>query len=328
MPTSPFPPWAALPPHIRLGVSACLLGQEVRFDGGHKRDELLLHTLGHHVEWVPVCPEVEVGLGVPRETLYLIGKAENPRLVVTKSGQDHTQVMQSWAHQRLEQLASLNLHGYILKKSSPSCGLFRVKVYDGHKVPARSGQGIFARELVTRLPLLPVEEEGRLHDPRLRENFIERIFAYHNWTRLVQVSATPRDLVAFHTAHKLTLMAHSPRAQTELGGLVAQAGHRRINSVLEEYGRRFMQALSALATNRKHATVLFHLMGFLKKHLDRDDKAEVVGVIEDYCQGLVPLIVPITLLRHRLRRYPVPDWIHEQAYLNPYPKEILLRNHV
>ena len=289
MPTSPFPPWAALPPHIRLGVSACLLGQEVRFDGGHKRDELLLHTLGHHVEWVPVCPEVEVGLGVPRETLYLIGKAENPRLVVTKSGQDHTQVMQSWAHQRLEQLASLNLHGYILKKSSPSCGLFRVKVYDGHKVPARSGQGIFARELVTRLPLLPVEEEGRLHDPRLRENFIERIFAYHNWTRLVQVSATPRDLVAFHTAHKLTLMAHSPRAQTD---------------------------------------VLFHLMGFLKKHLDRDDKAEVVGVIEDYCQGLVPLIVPITLLRHRLRRYPVPDWIHEQAYLNPYPKEILLRNHV
>jgi uncharacterized protein YbgA (DUF1722 family)/uncharacterized protein YbbK (DUF523 family) len=326
MSTHPSPALETL--RIRLGVSACLLGQEVRFDGGHKRDEFLLNTLGRYVEWVPVCPEVEVGLGVPRETLRLVDHPENPRLVAPKSGQDHTKAMQTWAHKRLKQLANLNLHGYILKKNSPSCGLFRVKVYNDNPMPAQSGQGIFAQELVKRLPLLPVEEEGRLRDARLRENFIERIFAYHRWTHLCQARATPQGLVAFHTTHKLTLMAHSPRAQNELGRLVAQAGRRRLSAVLGEYGRGFMEALSVLATNRKHANVLFHLMGFLKDHLGREDKAEVVQVIEDYRQGLVPLIVPITLLRHHLRRHPVPDWVHQQVYLNPYPKELWLRNHV
>ena len=315
-------------PYIRLGVSACLLGQEVRFDGGHKKDEFLVNTLGRYVEWVPVCPEVEVGLGVPRETLSLVGHPENPRLVTAKSGHDHTETMQAWAHTRLEQLAKLNLHGYILKKNSPSCGLLRIKVYNRDRGSARNGQGIFARELVTRLPLLPVEEEGRLRDSQRRENFIGRVFAYYRWTSLLATKATLPGLVAFHTAHKLTLMAHSPRAQGELGRLVAQASRRFIGAVLEAYGQGFMAALSLLATNRKHANVLFHLMGFLKKHLDREDKAEVVRVIDDYRQGLVPLIVPITLLRHHLRRHPVPGWVHEQVYFNPYPKELLLRNHV
>ncbi|RME43866.1 MAG: DUF523 domain-containing protein, partial [Chloroflexi bacterium] len=169
-------------PQIRLGISACLLGEQVRFDGGHKRDLFLLKTLGRFVQWVPVCPEVEMGLGTPRETLHLMGTPENPRLVTTRTEQDHTAAMQAWARERLEQLAGLNLHGYVLKKNSPSCGLFRVKVYDENNMPQRKGRGLFARALVDRLPLLPVEEEGRLHDMRLRENFIERVFTYQRWT--------------------------------------------------------------------------------------------------------------------------------------------------
>jgi len=315
-------------PAIRLGISSCLLGEKVRFDGGHKQDLFLIQTLGCFVEWVPVCPEVEIGLGTPRESLRLVGSPESPRLVAPKSGSDHTTAMRSWARVRLEELAALNLHGYVLKKDSPSCGLYRVRVYGEKGMPARTGQGIFARELVSRLPLLPVEEEGRLHDMRLRENFVERIFAYYRWRRMVEGDATAAGLVRFHTAHKLTVMAHSPRHQQEMGRLVAQAGSRSRKIVVTAYGDLLMDALRVLATPKKHASVLHHLMGYLKKALSRPEKAELLVLIDDYRHGMVPLVVPLTLLQHHFRRHPVPDWVHQQIYLNPYPKELMLRNHV
>jgi uncharacterized protein YbgA (DUF1722 family)/uncharacterized protein YbbK (DUF523 family) len=315
-------------PVIRLGISTCLLGENVRFDGGHKQDLFLVNTLGRYVEWVPVCPEVEIGLGTPRESLRLVGSPESPRLVAPKSGSDHTKTMQTWARVRLEQLAALNLHGYVLKKDSPSCGLFRVRVYGEKGMPARTGQGIFARELVNHLPLLPVEEEGRLHDMRLRENFIEQIFAYYRWRRLLDRDPTPAGLVRFHAAHKMTVMAHSPRHLQEMGRLVARAGSLSWEKVSGEYGPLFMEALRVLGTPKKHASVLHHLMGYVKKALNSADTVELLGLIEDYRRGLVPLVVPLTLLQHHFRRHPVPDWVHQQVYLNPYPKELMLRNHV
>jgi uncharacterized protein YbgA (DUF1722 family)/uncharacterized protein YbbK (DUF523 family) len=315
-------------PTIRLGVSTCLLGEEVRYDGGHKLDQFLVNTLGRFVEWVPVCPEVEMGLPTPRESMRLVGDAEAPRLIAPKSGQDYTERMQTWARERLEELAAVQLHGFIFKKNSPSSGLFRVRVYDQKGMPRRVGTGIFPREVMDRLPLLPLEEEGRLHDMRLRENFIERIFVYYRWTRLLEEDPTPGGLVRFHTAHKLTLMAHSPSHYQEMGRLVAQAGSLTWEELVETYGRLLMEGLEVLGTPGKHTNVLQHLMGFLKEALSREDKAELLGLIEDYRQGLVPLIVPLTLLQHHLRRHPVPDWVHQQVYLNPYPKELMLRNHV
>jgi uncharacterized protein YbgA (DUF1722 family)/uncharacterized protein YbbK (DUF523 family) len=315
-------------PTIRLGVSICLLGERVRYDGGHKRDLFLVNTLGRYVEWVPVCPEFEIGLGVPRESLRLVGDPEAPRLIAPKSGQDHTERMQTWARKRLEELAAVKLHGFIFKKDSPSSGLFRVRVYNDKGMPRRVGTGIFPREVMKRFPLLPLEEEGRLHDMRLRENFIERVFVYYRWTCMLEESPTPGGLVRFHTAHKLTLMAHSPSHYQEMGRLVAQAGSLPWEELVETYGSLLMEGLKVLGTPGRHSNVLQHLMGFLKDVLSREDKAELLGLIEDYRQGLVPLIVPLTLLRHHLRRHPVPDWVHQQVYLNPYPKELMLRNHV
>jgi uncharacterized protein YbgA (DUF1722 family)/uncharacterized protein YbbK (DUF523 family) len=315
-------------PTIRLGVSTCLLGEQVRYDGGHKLDQFLVNTLGRFVEWVPVCPEFEVGLGVPRESLRLIGNPEAPRLIAPKSGQDYTERMQTWALKRLEELAAVKLHGFVFKKNSPSSGLFRVRVYNDKGMPKRVGTGIFPREMMKRFPLLPLEEEGRLHDMQLRENFIERVFVYYRWTCLLEEDPTPGGLVRFHTAHKLTLMAHSPSHYQEMGRLVAQAGSLPWEELAETYGRLLMGGLEVLGTPGKHTNVLQHLMGFLRDALSREDKAELLGLIEDYRQGLVPLIVPLTLVRHHLRRHPVPDWVHQQAYLTPYPKELMLRNHV
>jgi uncharacterized protein YbgA (DUF1722 family)/uncharacterized protein YbbK (DUF523 family) len=315
-------------PTIRLGVSTCLLGEQVRYDGGHKLDRYLVNTLGLYVEWVPVCPEVEIGLPTPRESMRLVGDPEAPRLIAPKSGRDYTETMQSWARERLEELAAVKLHGFIFKKDSPSSGLFRVRVYDQNGMPRHIGTGIFPREVMNRLPLLPLEEEGRLHDMRLRENFIERVFIYYRWTHLLEEDPTPGGLVRFHTAHKLTLMAHSPSHYQEMGRLVAQAGSLPWEELVEKYGRLLMEGLEVLGTPGKHTNVLQHLMGFLKDALSRDDKAELLGLIEDYRQGLVPLIVPLTLLQHHLRRHPVPDWVHQQVYLGPYPKELMLRNHV
>jgi uncharacterized protein YbgA (DUF1722 family)/uncharacterized protein YbbK (DUF523 family) len=313
---------------IRLGVSRCLLGENVRYDGGHKLDRFLVNTLGQYVEWVPVCPEVEIGLPIPRDTMRLVGDAEAPRLVMPKSGEDHTERMQAWARERLEQLAAVKLHGFVFKKDSPSSGLYRVKVYTEAGMPSKIGTGIFPAEVMKRFPLLPLEEEGRLHDMHLRENFIDRVFAYQRLTCMLEDAPTPGGLVQFHTAHKLTLMAHSPSHYREMGRLVAQAGSLAWDELIDQYGHLLMDGLQVMTTPGKHTNVLQHVMGFLKDSLAKEDKAELLALIEDYRQGLVPLIVPLTLLKHHLSRHEVPDWVHQQVYIHPYPKELLLHNHV
>jgi uncharacterized protein YbgA (DUF1722 family)/uncharacterized protein YbbK (DUF523 family) len=312
---------------IRLGISSCLLGEEVRFDGGHKHDALLTETFGQFFQWVPVCPEMEIGLGTPRESLRLERIAGSGRLIAPRSGADHTEAMQRWAGQRLEELAGLDLHGYVLKKDSPSCGMERVRIYDETGVAERKGTGLFAAALLARFPTLPVEEEGRLHDMPIRENFIERVFAYARWRAFLEAAPRAKDLVAFHTQHKLTLLAHDEQTYRQMGRLVARPGGGKVREVLNQYGALLMQALKVHATARKHANVLFHLMGYLKRHLDSGDKAELTRQIENYRNQLVPLVVPITLLQHHFRRHPL-DWVIAQTYLDPYPAELMLRNHV
>ncbi|MFP3855102.1 MAG: YbgA family protein, partial [Anaerolineales bacterium] len=209
-----------------------------------------------------------------------------------------------------------------------SCGLFRVKVYNDKNVPERTGRGIFAAELTKAYPLLPLEEEGRLHDMRLRENFFQRVFTYRRWMEMLIENPTPSGLIEFHSAHKLTLMAHSPRHYKELGQLTAQAGKLTWDELTANYGQLLMERLSTSASRGKHANVLQHLMGFLKDHLSVDEKSELLGIIEDYRTELLPLIVPLTLIKHHFRRHPVPDWVHQQIYLEPHPKELALLNHV
>lgn len=311
---------------IRVGISACLLGQEVRFDGGHKRDRYITDTLGKFFEWVPVCPEVEMGLGTPRETLRLVGDPEAPRLVFAKKGEDQTELMRAWATSRLDRLAKANLSGYILKSDSPSCGMERVRVYRSSGIPSKDGVGIFARALMDRFPLLPVDEEGRLHDLPLRENFVERVFCYRRWRDLVAGGLTRGKLVAFHTAHKLLLLAHSPKHYTELGRLVANGKALSPKELEGRYGELFMAGLTVKATAKKHANVMQHILGYLKRDLDARDKAELLTVINDYYRGFVPLVVPLTLLKHHLTRVNVP-YLQDQIYLNPHPKELMLRNH-
>jgi uncharacterized protein YbgA (DUF1722 family)/uncharacterized protein YbbK (DUF523 family) len=318
-----------LPPRrpLRIGISACLLGEKVRFDGGHKQDPFLTGTFGRFVEWVPVCPEVEAGLGTPREAMRLVRTQDGVRLLTAKTARDVTATLDEYAEQRVEELAAEELCGYVLKKDSPSCGLERVKVYGAHSAPMKSGRGRFALRLVERLPDLPVEEEGRLSDPRLRDNFVERVFAYWRLRELFGGSWSVRELVRFHTAHKLILMAHSPDAYQQLGRLVARARALRHEELERRYTRAFMTALTVLATHRKHTNVLQHMAGYFKGHLDRDSKTELAAAIEDYRRELVPLIVPMTLLRHYVRAHGV-SYLAGQLYLDPHPKELMLRNHV
>jgi len=314
---------------IRIGVSSCLLGAEVRFDGGHRRSDFIVDTLGRFVEFVPVCPEVEIGLGVPRETLRLVraSVAHPIRIVANQSGVDHTQAMNSYARRRVAALAAEELSGYILKKDSPSCGMERVRVYGPSGMPARDGAGLFAAALMKRYPSLPVEEEGRLCDPHLRENFIERVFAYRRLRSFFSSRWTLGRLVWFHTMHKLCLMAHSPKAYGELGRFVAGAKRIAREELAARYERAFMEAMKALATRARHANVLEHMLGYLRPHLDDDSRGELVTLILDYRRGLVPLVVPIAMFRHYVRKFEIA-YLRGQVYLEPHPKELMLRNHV
>jgi uncharacterized protein YbgA (DUF1722 family)/uncharacterized protein YbbK (DUF523 family) len=311
----------------RLGISACLLGRKVRFDGGHKRDVFVTDMLGPWFTWVPVCPEVELGLGTPRESLRLVGPPTAPRLVAPRSGSDITEAMSRLAEARAGELAAQDLAGFILKKDSPSCGMERVRVHGRGGMPVRTGVGLFARALMARMPLLPVEEEGRLHDPLLRENFIERVFAYGRWRRFGAGRPSRGGLVRFHTAHKLTLLAHDPTGYRRLGALVARAAGRPLRDVLSDYAAEFMRALGVLATRPRHANVLEHVLGHLSSGLDAGGRREMVELIADYRRGLVPLVVPLTLVKHHARRLDV-RYLLGQVYLDPHPRELMLRNHV
>ena len=311
---------------LRLGVSACLLGNEVRYDGGHKRHPFLTDLLGPFVEWVPVCPEVEAGFGTPREAMHLVGAGSDVRLVTVRTRHDVTRQLQKAATARLRQLATLDLDGYVLKKDSPSCGLFRVKVYGESGAATRAGRGLFAAGLVDAQPLLPLEEEGRLNDPGLRETFIERVFAFRRLRELRAGPVRAADLIRFHTRHKLQLLAHAPAAYARLGRLVAGAKGRVARALLDTYATEFMEALAVPATRGRHVNVLQHMAGYFDE-ADAGSRRELAATIADYGRGLVPLVVPLTLIAHHARRQDV-RYLLDQVYLQPHPKELMLRNHV
>ncbi|GAB6043445.1 YbgA family protein [Endothiovibrio diazotrophicus] len=312
---------------IRVGISACLLGQTVRYDGNHKHDPYLTATLGRYLEFVPVCPEAESGMGVPREAMRLEGDPDAPRLITRGSRIDKTDPLVEWRERKLGQLADAGLCGFILKAKSPSCGMERVKIYGAKGMPTHSGAGLFAGAFMARFPELPVEEEGRLHDMKLRENFIERLFVHQRWRALGEGGDETRELAEFHRRHKLLIMAHSPRHYRELGRLAAGDGALPPGERQQAYGRGLQEALRLLATPKKNANVLQHIQGYFKRQLSGDEKRELGEVIDAYRRELLPLIVPITLLNHYVRKYDEP-YLQEQWYLNPHPLELKLRNHV
>lgn len=319
---------------LRIGVSACLLGREVRYDGQHKRDAFLVDELGPFVTFVPACPEVEVGMGIPRETLRLVrvgprGADAAATRLVSRSGEDWTARMTAFARARVKALAREDLAGYVLKKDSPSCGLLRVKRYD-EAAPGdaeRDGQGLFAAELRRAFPHLPIEEEGRLHDARLRESFIERVFAYHRLRALLAGRWTMRALVAFHTRHKMELLAHDEPGYRRLGRLVAGGKALPRDELRARYEAGFMEALAKAATPARHTNVLMHMLGHFSDRLPPEARQEVLAVIDDHRRGLVPLVVPLTLLRHYVRVLKVA-YLLDQTYLDPHPRELMLRNRV
>lgn len=318
---------AMLEQKIRLGVSSCLLGEKVRFDGGHKLDHFLTETLGRFVEYVPVCPEVEMGLPTPRQALRLVGAAEAQRMVFSKSGEDLTERMTAWARGRLTALQKEDLCGFIFKSKSPSSGMERVKLYDRNGVPNKQGVGLFAQAFMERFPLLPVEEDGRLHDPGLRENFIESIFTLKRWREMLATGKRRGNLVNFHARHKLLLLSHSTESYRQMGKLVAGAKEVEGELLFDRYLCLLMQGLRLKTTVAKHVNVLQHVLGYFKQQLSADEKQEVLSIIGNYRAQQIPLIVPITLLNHFVRKYD-QAYLKQQVYLNPHPLELQLRNHV
>lgn len=307
-----------------IGISSCLLGDEVRYDGGHKRDTFITEHLARHFDFRPVCPEVAIGLGVPRPAIHLRRGEDRVRVVDSRDPEyDHTAAMEDYGRRQAGELHDIS--GYIFKAGSPSCGVWRVPVQKDRGPPDRDGRGVYADAFIRARPLLPVEEEGRLNDPVLRENFVERVFAFRRWQDATAEGPTADGLVRFHTIHKLTIMSHDEQAMRRLGRLVAEAGSRPIEELAGEYITEFMAAMARRATRKRHADVLMHLMGYLKSRLDGDDKQELLDVIHDYRRGEVPLIVPLTLIKHHFRRHPHPYAV-DQVYLNPHPRELMLRN--
>jgi len=310
---------------IRLGISSCLLGENVRYDGGHKLDRFLRDSLGQFVDWIPVCPEVECGLPVTREAMRLVGSPDKPRLVTRQTGVDHTERMLTWARKRVKELEREALCGFVFKARSPSSGMRGVKIHSKSGMPSRTGSGLFAHEFMSRFPMLPVEDEDRMHDMGLRENFIERVFVYHRWQNAVRKGLSAKGLVDFHTRHKYLIMAHSVEHLRLLGKIVAGIKDRARGGH-EEYLGTLMQGLQRLATARKNVNVLQHLMGYFKTCLAPDERQELLDVIGNYHKGFVPLIVPVTLIRHYVRKYD-ESYLEKQVYLFPHPAELMLRNH-
>lgn len=312
---------------INIGISSCLLGNKVRFDGGEKHNSYVTNTLSAYFDFVSFCPEVEAGMAIPRPPIHLVRKDNVIYIKEVKDwSRDHTHSLESFCHTTADRIQPLC--GFILKKDSPSCGMERVKIYDAEhpkSPPVREGTGVFAGYLKTHFPLLPLEEEGRLTDAVLRENFIERVFIYHRWHNLKNQGMSMHGLVNFHADHKYIIMAHSPSEAKKLGQLVANTDGLELKELSETYIATLMSLLQKPVSRGRHGNVLSHLMGYLHDDLDSQDRAEMVETIEQYQQGYLPLIVPLTLLKHHFRRHPKP-YIERQYYLNPHPRELMLRN--
>jgi uncharacterized protein YbgA (DUF1722 family)/uncharacterized protein YbbK (DUF523 family) len=312
---------------IKLGISTCLLGKNVRYDGGHKLDRFLKDTLGQYVEYVPVCPEVECGLPIPREAMHLEGDPKSPRLVTTHTKQDMTDRMVRWANKRVLKLEKEDLCGFIFKSNSPSSGMERIRVYNDKGTPVKKGVGIFARIFMDHFPLLPVEDEGRLHDPEIRENLMERIFTLKRWRKVLSIKENRGNVVDFHAKHKLLIFSHSPKHYQTMGKLVARAKDLPLKELYQQYQTLLMESLKLKTTPKKNANVLQHMMGYFKEQLSSDEKKELMEAIDHYRQGHIPLVVPITLINHYVRKYD-QLYLKQQVYLNPHPLEQQLRNHV
>jgi uncharacterized protein YbgA (DUF1722 family)/uncharacterized protein YbbK (DUF523 family) len=311
---------------IKIGISRCLLGDRVRYDGGHKKDPFLTDTLSMYVDYLPVCPEVEAGFPIPREAFRLVGDSENPVMITSKTGKDVTNVMKKWAQKRVMELEKEPLCGFIFKKDSPSSGMERVKVYNEKGMAEKKGVGIFAGIFMNHFPLIPVEEEGRLHDPILRENFIERVFSLKSWRETLSLRKSIANMIDFHTRHKLLIMAHSVKHYKLMGRLVAVGKERLLSEVYHEYEALLMEALQLKATVKKNTNVLQHVTGYFKKDLSSHEKKELNGIIDQYRREYIPLIVPITLINHYVNKYG-QEYLRKQVYLNPHPVALKLRNH-
>ena len=315
-----------MPFKVKIGVSACLLGEKTRYDGGHKKEWFITETWGPHLELVSVCPEMESGLGVPREIMRLEGDAEAPRLQTVKTRQDHTDLIHNWTRKRLTELEREDLWGFIFKSNSPSCGPARVKVYDRQGSPRKQGVGLFAGAFMCQYPIVPVEDEVRLRNPQIRDNFIERVFVLKRWREMQAKKWTPADLIGFHTRHKLLLLAHSPGHYRLLGKLTARVKEIPAREQVAQYQALLLEALKLQATNKKQANVLHHILGYFKKVLSADEKQELLELIDSYRLGDLPLLGPMTLITHYVRKYGQP-YLQEQYYLHPHPLELLLRFH-
>jgi uncharacterized protein YbgA (DUF1722 family)/uncharacterized protein YbbK (DUF523 family) len=313
---------------IPIGISTCLLGFNVRYNGGHKRDRFILQTLGDYFDYVPVCPEVECGMSTPRESMRLVGNEQEYRLMTHTTRLDKTGQMREWAVHRVKELEEKGLCGYIFKSKSPSSGLYRVKIYspDGKRV-WNSGRGIWAGIFAEHFPLLPLEEDGRLHDPGLRENFIERVFVFKRWRDLTAGSPSFGGVVDFHTRHKLLLMSHDVVLYRSMGKLVAEGKGTPFPDFLVRYRDQLLEAMGRMTTVKKNTNVLQHILGYFKKELSADEKQEALEIISGYRQEHLPLIVPVTLLNHFVRKYG-NEYLAQQWYLNPHPTEMKLRTHV
>ncbi|MDT8371640.1 MAG: 2-thiouracil desulfurase family protein [Gammaproteobacteria bacterium] len=310
---------------IKVGISSCLLGHEVRFDGGHKHSRLCTESLSRYFDFVAECPEVGAGMTIPRRPIRLIGDVTAPKSVyVHDNSVDFTDKIIDFGKQKAKE--HHDLCGYIFMKNSPSCGVFRVKVYQENGYPAAEpGQGLYSKQIMAANPLLPVEESGRLADSFLRENFITRVFAYHNWQQLQQAGLSYQGIIDFHSRYKYVLMAHSPARYAELGRMLADAGNHDIENLAQRYFEALMTELKRLASRKTHTNVLMHLQGYLKKVLSPAEKQELANIIEQYRTAQVPLIVPMTLIKHHFNNHPDP-YIAKQAYLQPYPEDLSLRN--
>lgn len=308
---------------ILIGISSCLLGEKVRFDTGHKHQSYITETLGKYFTFRSFCPEMAIGLGTPRETLRLVMQEDGVHCVGNKTASlDVTRQLTDVAHQ--QESWHKDLCGYILKKDSPSCGMERVRVYKGD-MPERNGTGIYAQVLKEKFPYLPVEEEGRLGDPVLRENFIKRVFVYRHWRDIEVKGFTLQNLTDFHAQYKYVLLSHDQQLTRNLGSRLANASKEPIAEVLQWYFTELMTILEIKATRKNHVNVLQHLQGFLKNDIDKEYKKELTETIENYRLGLLPLIVPVTLLRHHFRRHPKP-FVDQSKYLAPHPSELMLLN--
>ncbi|WP_319543507.1 DUF523 and DUF1722 domain-containing protein [uncultured Pseudodesulfovibrio sp.] len=313
--------------NVKIGVSACLIGEKVRWNGMHERDRYLSEILAKHVEFIPLCPEIACGMGIPREQLRQTDCAENIRLIGYESGDDLTQKMTDWADRVLPGLEKEDLNGFVLKPRSPSCGMRHAKIYSTTGKPPRLGSGFFARKLMTYASLLPIETSDRLQNPIVRENFIRRVFVYKRWNQMLSKGKSIGNLVDFHTRHKMLIRAHDLRGYKELGSLLGQANQSNTDTTFNNYATLLFKTMTLKATAKKNSDVLFHAMGFFKKQLDLGDKQELQTAITAYQNGMIPLLIPVTLLNHYARKYQKP-YLTQQYYLNPSPTELQLLNHV